>query len=477
MAYLLGVVLVSMRFGYVASLLAAVLSVVAFDFFFVPPYFSFAVSDLRYALTFAVMFLVAVIISHLTMRIRDQADAARHAERRSASLYACARELGLVYSKDLLLRSAERHLREVFGVRVAALLPGASGALEPAFAGEGTLDEGGKDVGVAEWVWLHQRPAGAGTDTLPSARALFVPLKGARGRVGVLALYPSNETRLSDPDERQLLETFAGLVGSALERAQLADEARRSQLLVETEQLRNSLLSSVSHDLRTPLGVVTGATSSLLDEHGPRDPVVRRELLQTAHEEALRLNRLVSNLLDMTRLEAGALKVRKELQPLEEVVGAALGRLEDRLTGREVTTSLPPDLPLVPFDSALIEQVLINLLENATKYSPPKSAIEVAADVDGGSVEVAVSDRGPGVGEEDVERVFEKFYRVRAGEGGGAGLGLAICRGIVVAHGGRIWVENREGGGATFRFTLPLEDGAVRAPPPLPADTGAEALR
>jgi two-component system sensor histidine kinase KdpD len=228
--------------------------------------------------------------------------------------------------------------------------------------------------------------------------------------------------------------------------------------------------------LRTPLGVVTGATSSLLDEHGPRDPGVRRELLQTAHEEALRLNRLVSNLLDMTRLEAGALKVRKEPQPLEEVVGAALGRLEDRLAGREVTTSIPHDLPLVPFDSALIEQVLINLLENATKYSPPKSAIEVAAFADGASVEVAVSDRGPGVGEEDVDRVFEKFYRVRAGEGGGAGLGLAICRGIVVAHGGRIWVENREGGGASFRFTLPLE-GAVRAPPPLPADTGAEALR
>jgi two-component system, OmpR family, sensor histidine kinase KdpD len=463
MVYLLGVVVVSMRFGYVPSLLAAVLSVVAFDFFFVPPYFSFAVSDLRHILTFAVMFLVAVIISHLTKRIRDQADAARAAERRTASLYGASRELGLAHSRDLLLKAADRHLREVFAVRVAVLLPGADGSLESAFAEEGTLDADDKDLGVAEWSWLNQRPAGAGTDTLPSARALFVPLKGSRGRVGVLALYPSAETRLGDPDERQLLDTFAGLIGSALERAQLADEARRARIRVETEQLRNSLLSSVSHDLRTPLAVVTGATSSLLDDHGPKDPVVRRELLQTAHEEALRLNRLVRNLLDMTRLEAGALKVQKEAQPVEEVVGAALDRMEDRLRGREVHTNIPRELPLVPFDSALVEQVLINLLENATKYTPAGSPIDVSARALDDKVEIEVADRGPGVALADRERVFDKFYRAREGEGGGVGLGLTICRGIVSAHGGRIWVDDREGGGAAFRFTLPLESATTHA--------------
>jgi two-component system sensor histidine kinase KdpD len=313
------------------------------------------------------------------------------------------------------------------------------------------------DWSVAEWVWLHQRPAGVGTDTLPSSRGLFLPLKGSRGRVGVLAVYPSTETRLSDPDERQLLDTFAGLIGSALERTQLADEARRARLRAETEQLRNSLLSSVSHDLRTPLAVVTGATSSLLDEHGPRDEQARRELLQTAHEEALRLNRLVRNLLDMTRLEAGALKVHKELQPVEEVVGAALDRMEDRLRGRDVHTSIPDDLPLVPFDPALIEQVLINLLENATKYTPAESPIDIGARGQDDSVLVEVADRGPGVSEQDAERVFDKFYRAREGEGGGVGLGLTICRGIVSAHGGRIWVEPRPGGGASFRFTLPLD--------------------
>jgi two-component system sensor histidine kinase KdpD len=470
MVYLLGVVVVSMRYGYVPSLLAAVLGVVAFDFFFIPPYYSFAVSDLRHTVTFAVMFVVALVISHLTKRIRDQADSARGSERRTASLYAISRELGVAPSRDLLLAAAERHLREVFGVRVAVLLPGSDGMLEAAFAEAGTLDDGDKDKGVAEWVWLHQRPAGVGTDTLPSARALFVPLKGARGRVGVLALYPATETRLGDPEDRQLLDTFGGLIGSAVERTQLAEEARRAHLRAETEQLRNSLLSSVSHDLRTPLAVVTGATSALLDEHGPRDEHTRRELLQTVHEEALRLNRLVRNLLDMTRLEAGALKVHEELQPIEEVVGAALGRMEDRLRGREVETRIPAELPLAAFDSALIEQVLINLLENATKYTPAGSPIEIAAHVKEGAIEVEVNDRGPGVSPSEAERVFDKFYRAHEGEGGGVGLGLTICRGIVAAHGGRIWVTERPGGGASFRFTLPLEGKASSLALPAPEE-------
>jgi two-component system sensor histidine kinase KdpD len=470
MTYLLGVVIVSMRFGYGPSLLVAVLSVVAFDFFFIPPYFSFAVSDLSHIVTFAVMFVVAFVISHLTKRIRDQADSARGRERRTASLYSVSRELGLAHSRDALLKAASRHVREVFAAKVAVLMPGPSGTLEAALVDEGTIAPNDKDLGVAEWVWLHQRPAGFSTDTLPSARALFVPLKGSRGRVGVLAIYPSAQSRLSDQDERQLLDTFTGLIASALEKTQLAEEARRSRLRAETEQLRNSLLSSVSHDLRTPLGVVTGATSALLDPDAPKDEATRRELLETAHEEALRLNRLVRNLLDMTRLESGALKVQKDLQPLEEVVGAALNRTEDRLRGREVHTDIPRDLPLVPFDSALIEQVLINLLENATKYTPAGSPIEVAAHVREGrdrekEVEVEVADRGPGVAKHDAERVFDKFYRVREGEGGGVGLGLTICRGIVRAHGGRIWVEDREGGGASFRFTLPIEPArAVQRP-------------
>jgi two-component system sensor histidine kinase KdpD len=466
MVFLLGIVVVSMRFGYGPALLAAVASVVSFDFFFVPPFYSFAVSDFRHVVTFVVMLLVAAVLSHLTRRIRDQADAARDRESRTANLYAISRELAVAQTldgADGILAVAARHVHEVFSAAVAMLLPTEEGALRVAHTDGLPAGEEEKGLGVAEWVWIHQRPAGLGTDTLPSAKALFIPLKGARGRVGILALVPGGDAnRLRDPEDRHLLETFAGIIGSAIERALLAEEARLARLRVETEQLRNSLLSSVSHDLRTPLAVVTGAAQALLDPSAPTDPDERRQLLETIHEEGQRLNRLVRNLLDMTRLEAGALRVNKEPHLIEEVIGSALNRVEDRLTGREVKTDVPGDLPAVPLDPVLIEQVLINLLENATKYAPPGTAISVSARVHDGAIEVEVADHGPGVAPADAERVFEKFYRARQA-GGGVGLGLTICRGIVSAHGGRIWVENRPQGGASFRFTLPLANGAAGA--------------
>ncbi|HEY1960305.1 MAG TPA: sensor histidine kinase KdpD [Polyangiaceae bacterium] len=454
MVYLLGVVLVAMRFGYGPSLLAAVLAVIGFDFFFVAPYYSFAVSDLRHLATFGVMFIVAVVISNLTQRIRRQADAARSRERRTAALLGISRELGAAGSRGALVSIALNHVRAIFSTKVALLLPTQAGGLDAA-SSDFELDD--KDLRVAEWAWTHARAAGATTDTLASSRALFVPLLGSHERVGVLAIVPSPESPVADPDERQLLDTVARLVASALERAELAEEARRARLRVETEQLRNALLSSVSHDLRTPLAVITGSTSALLEEGATKDEPTRRALLETAHDESLRLTRLVRNLLDMTRLEAGALKVNKEPQPIEEAVGAALNRMEDRLHGRDVETDIPADLPLVPCDAVLVEQVLINLLENATKYTPPGTPIRVAARV-AGDMEIEVADRGPGIPKEDAERVFDKFYRARESEGGGVGLGLTICRGIVDAHGGRIWVLPRDGGGASFRFTLPLDD-------------------
>jgi two-component system sensor histidine kinase KdpD len=456
MVFLLGVVIVSMRFGYGPSLLAAVLSVVSFEFFFIPPLFSFAVSDLRHIVTFAVMFTVAFVVSHLTKRIRDQADAARRRESHTASLYALSREIGHTDSREALLESAARHLRDVFHAKVAIFLPVRGDEIEAVLADEEFMRAPQGPENAAAWAWRHERPTGAGTDLLPSAAAFFVPLKGSRGRVGVLGLLPLAAERERDAEEVQLLETFAGLIGSALERTALLEEARQATLRAETEQLRNALLSSVSHDLRTPLAVVTGATSTLLGDRAPTDEAKRRTLIVTAHEEALRLNRLVRNLLDMTRLDAGALKVKKELQPLEEVVGAALYRLDDRLRGRPVGTDIPADLPLVPFDAILIEQVLINLIENSIKHTPAGSPIDVSARVRENEVEIEVADRGSGVDDANRERVFEKFYRGREGEGGGVGLGLTICRGIVSAHAGRIWVEDRPDGGASFRFTLPL---------------------
>ena len=462
MLLVLGVVVVATRFGGGPSLLAAVLSVIAFDFFFVTPYLSFAVSDPRHTVTFAVMFVVAVVISHLTKRIRDQADSARQRERRTASLYALSRDVGALQTIGPLLEAAACHVREVFDVKVAFLLPRLEEAngLHLALADQGTFTESDEDLGLAEWAWIHQTPAGAGTDNLSSARPMVVPLKGARGSVGVLALFRTGTATLDSAEGRQLLDTFAGLIGSALERIRLADEARRAKLRMETEQLRNALLSSLSHDLRTPLAVVTGATSALLEEGAPQDEATRRELIETAHEEAQRLNRLVSNLLQMTRLEAGALKINKDLESLEEVVGAALGRVGDRLRGRAVKVTIPGELPLVHLDPVLMEQVLINLLENATKYTPEGSPIDITAREKDGHIEIDLADRGPGVSPSERERIFEKFYRADEREGGGVGLGLTICRGIVTAHGGRIWAEPHPDGGAVFRIVLPLPKGA-----------------
>ena len=466
MIYLLGVVLVSLRFGYAPSLLAAVLSVLCFDFFFIPPIFTFAVRDLSHVVTFAVMFMVALVISGLTQRVRAQAEASGQREQRTASLYALSRELAATKHVEDIARIAARHLFDALGLDAALLVPNASrSALTALPTGRHALEIDDKERSVADWVWEHERPAGLSTGTLPTARGMYLALRASRGKVGVLGVRPEDAARFSSPGTHQHVAAFANQIASAIERMELASEAQWAQVQMETEQMRSSLLSSVSHDLRTPLAVMTGAASTLLED--TIDAATRRELTESILQEAQRLNRLVRNLLDMTRLEAGALRVKKEWQPLEEVVGSALNRMEDALAGRNVTTKLGQDLPQVPLDAVLIEQVLVNLLENALKYTPAGSPIELRARTRPGTVEVTVADRGPGVPPAEQPRIFDKFYRIGGAPVGGAGLGLAICRGIVMAHGGRLLVENRQGGGAEFKFQLPI-DGL---PPALnPAD-------
>jgi two-component system, OmpR family, sensor histidine kinase KdpD len=457
MVYLLGIIVVSMRFGYGPSILATVLSVACVDFFFVPPLFSFAVSDFQHVVTFGVMFVVALVVSGLAQRISDQANAAREREQRTASLYGMTRELAGTPMATNLARVAVRHLSELFDADVCVFLEGPDGELANVATGDHVFNPDEKERGVVEWVWSHDKPAGLCTDTLPASSALYVPLRDTRGKVGVLGVRPEDRRRFVDPAQRALFDLFATQVASALERARLADNAQRVQLQMQTERLRSSLLSSVSHDLRTPLAVITGAASALTQANPEVAPEVRHELSVTIHEEAQRLNRLVRNLLDMTKITSGAMKVAKEWQPLEEVVGAVLDRTEELLEGRRVEVRLPNDLPLVPIDAVLIEQVFINLLENAAKYTPKGTPLEISAQKEDDVVVVSVSDHGPGIPKEYLEDIFVKFYRLpREGEGGGAGLGLAICRGIVETHGGKIWAENREGGGAVFRFTLPL---------------------
>jgi two-component system sensor histidine kinase KdpD len=315
---------------------------------------------------------------------------------------------------------------------------------------------GTHDQAVARWVLDHGEIAGHGTATLPGSAGVYLPLRASHGAVGVLGVLPNEPWRSIGTERLHLLEAFAGLVALAVERVELAGEAARIRIQMETERLRSSLLSAVSHDLRTPLAVITGGASTLLDSGQSLDPKTRRELLVSILDESDHLNRLVANLLDMTRLEAGALELRKEWQSVEEIVGAALGRMSRQLQDHPVVTHLQGEMPFVPMDDLLIEQVFVNLLENAAKYAPPASPIELKAVMDEGQLVVEVADRGPGLPPDDLDRVFEKFYRSTNSAGRpGAGLGLAICRGIVELHGGTITAENRNGGGAVFRFSLP----------------------
>jgi two-component system, OmpR family, sensor histidine kinase KdpD len=454
MVYLLGIVAVAMRSGRGPSLLASVLSVAAFDFFFVQPQFTFAVSDVRHLLTFLVMLIVGLVISGLTVRTRTQAAAAQHREQQTAALYAMSRELAGTRGVDALLQIAVRHVGEVFRAQVAVLLPDAGGGLG-SWAG-GQFDVDGSDLGVGRWSFDHRQPAGHGTETLPGASALYVPLLGSSGPVGVLGLRPADPHAMDEPERLHRLETFAAQTALALERARLASEAQEAEVRIETERLRNSLLSSVSHDLRTPLATITGAVSTILQSRTGLNAETQRELLLSVHEEAERLNRLVQNLLEMTRLESGTLQLKKDLHPPEEVIGAALTRLGKRLADRRVTTRVPSDLPLVPMDDVLIEQVLMNLLDNAVKYTPSGSPIEVIATATDQNLTIEVADHGRGLPPGEEDRVFEKFYRTEPIGGRGAGLGLAICRGIVRAHSGRIWAQNLPGAGVAFLFTLPL---------------------
>jgi two-component system sensor histidine kinase KdpD len=410
--------------------------------------------------TFAVMLVVALVISSLAIRIRAQAQSARERERRIAALYAMSRELARTRGADQLVAVAVRHIAEVFRARVVVLLPGLDGRVAPTEGGAAAqFPMDASELAVGQWVHEHAQLAGQGTDTLPGASGLYLPLTGSRGSVGVLGLRPEEDHALHAPEQLHQLEAFASQTALAIERARLAEEAERAQVRAETERLRNSLLSSVSHDLRTPLASITGAASTLLESEGRLDAGTRRDLLEALHEEADRLNRLVQNLLEMTRLQSGALQLRTEWHSIEEVVGAALGRFGKALARRAVTVRVPADLPLVPMDDVLIEQVLINLVDNAIKYTPPESPIEVSAEDTGPAVLIEFADRGPGLPPGEERHIFEKFHRAEVTPPvRGAGLGLAICRGIVQAHGGRIWAENRPGGGVTVRFTLPRKE-------------------
>jgi two-component system sensor histidine kinase KdpD len=459
MVYLLGVVVVAARYGRGPSVLSSFLSVLLFDFCFVPPQFSFAVSDSQYLVTFAVMLLVALLISSMTANTHHQAMIAGLRERRIASLYAMSRELAATRGESNLVRIAIKHVAEVFEAQAVVLLPDKTGRIVYP-RGEGTAQScHGSDLSVAQWVYDHGQMAGQGTDTLPGGEVVYLPLKASSGMIGVLALLPLNPSRIALPEQQRLLETFTSQIALALERVSLAAEAHNAQIKMETEQLRNSLLSAISHDLRTPLAAIVGASSSLVQDRDRLTNDARQELGQTIYDEAIRMASLANNLLDMARLEAGTVVLHLQWQPLEEVVGGTLASMTSRMSYHPVAIKLPHDLPLVEIDSMLIERVFANLLENAVKYTPAGTTIEISAVSGQGELIVTVSDQGGGIPAGEEKRIFEKFHRVSSeGNQGGAGLGLTICRSIVEAHGGRIWADNLPSGGAAFHFTLPLTE-------------------
>jgi two-component system, OmpR family, sensor histidine kinase KdpD len=456
MIYLLGIVVMSTRTGRGPALAATLLSVAAFDFFFVPPYFTFDVSDIRFVVTFGVMFVVAVVITQLTLRIREQSEASRKRERSTAALYALSRGLARERKKERIFDIAVKHIGDVFQSRIVILIADEQGELAVSKTDVGTFAVDHKELGVARWVFDNRKSAGLGTDTLPGARALYLPMVASSSVVGVIGVLPENSKNGFDPEEIHFLESFVNQTAMAMERVMLAKEAHEERLKAEAQNVRNTFLSSVSHDLRSPLAVVAGAASTLLEKEASLDRPARLELLRTIREETDRLEGIIRNVLNLTRLESGAISVRKEWQPLEEIIGVVLNRLSERLKGRPLELKIPSDLPLIPFDTLLMEQVLSNLLENALRHTPTGTPVEITVTPQKSAVMIEIADRGPGIPAHEEEAIFSKFTRGTKTRMG-AGIGLSICRVIVEAHGGRIWAENRPGGGAAFKFVIPVE--------------------
>ena len=475
MLFLAGVTWVAFRSGAGPAVTASILSVLVFDFVFVPPYLTFAVSDAQYIVTFAVMLTIGLLVSKLASRLKVQVENSRRREYRSNSLYELGKELSSLYGQVFLVSAASRKLSELLMADVVVYLRDSGSRTYPVNLVESDLVRHATSLPAADWVIEHGQIAGVGTNTLPNACALFVPLQGSQSCLGALAVKPfdNNASRLLQPDTRRVLDSGANQLALALERDRLAIEAAESRLEAEAEQLRTTLLSSVSHDLKTPLASIAGASSTLI-ESPSISAETRNELLFTIASETQRLNRVLDNVLQMSRLDADAANPNLQWHVLEEIVGSALKRMSKELQSHPVTVELPTSLPLIFVDDVLLEQVFINLLDNATKYTPVGTGIAIAASVQAGAMCIRVRDRGPGIPVGLEEKIFDKFHRANTtpDAGKGNGLGLAICRAVVKLLGGSISASNPQGGGAEFTIQLPL----TKQPPSVQYDGGTAEL-
>jgi two-component system sensor histidine kinase KdpD len=457
MVYLLAVVIAAVYLGRGPAIFASLLGVLAFDFLFVTPYFTFAVSDTQYIITFTGLFLVGIVISQLAARASEQAQAAREREAETAELYDLSRDLASSADVESILSVLQKHLEQTFSRNIAVLLPEGNQLVSRAVSNDMTLND--EELAVADWVYRHAEPAGRHTNTLPAAQLRYLPLKTSKRVVGVLGVGKPNtiNTDLTSA-QRRLMEAFANQGAQAIERALLEEQNRQIALLQSAEKLQNALLNSISHDLRTPLVAITGALSALDENFTELDENTRSSLIENARGESERLNRLVGNLLNMTRIESGAIKLHLEPGDMQDLIGTALEQLGKRASKNRIKVGISPNYPLVLMDFTLMVQVIVNLLENAIKYSPEDSLIEISATLENSNARLTILDRGVGIPQEDLSRVFDKFYRVQRPENvSGTGLGLSISKGIVEAHGGKIQAKNREDGGTILEVELPLE--------------------
>jgi two-component system sensor histidine kinase KdpD len=460
MLYLLCVVITAYLWGLGPAILVSALGVLAFDFFHVPPYLTFSVSDTQYVFIFLALVLVSVVISYLTTRIRRQTEMARQREHQTAALYALGRDLAISSDLESYVHAIIERAKETFGHDTVVFLPDPKnkGLLKP-YADRPNFSVSENEFAAATWSFQHQKTVGHGTDTLPSAKARYLPLVTARGTVGVIAISAIDASSKLTIEQERLLEAYADLAAVAIESILSAEEARNAQVLKATDKLRTALLNAISHDLRTPLVSIIGVLSSLQDEGIGLDDNAKRNLIQIGREEAERLSHLIANLLDESRIEAGAMKISRQPSEVQDLVGAALEQMGSRASARSIGIDISPELPFVSVDFGLITQALVNVIDNAIKYSPADSPIEIKGRQVDQEVHIEVADHGVGIPPQDLLRVFDKFYRIQRPDNvAGTGLGLSICRGIIEAHGGDITAENRPGGGTIIRLVLPVAE-------------------
>ena len=456
--FILPVLFSATRWGMKPSIFASLVGVLAFDVFFVPPVGSITVADLRYLMSFAVLLAVGIITGTMATRLRDQAESARRKERRTAALYSLSRKIAAETSMKRLLHTVVSVVAETFDAETMIFMPQSTQKLKVlATSQQQHCNPPVEDRNMAEWAFKNSKPAGLGSQVFKHSQRVYLPLITQEKTVGVLGVIFKSSEMIFSEEQFQLLEAFSNLSALAILRLELAQEAQKAHNLEESERLRTALFNSISHELRTPLASITGAVTSLLEGDDIFTADSRRSLLQNMKKSAHRMNRLVSNLLDMARIESGMMRPNKQWCDTEDIIGVALRRVEENLGEHSINVEIMDTLPLIQADYSLLEQVLANLLDNAIKYSPPDGVITVSAQKKGNEVLISVSDEGAGIPEKERHKVFDKFFRREfCPDSKGTGLGLSICRGIVEAHKGNIWVEGRPGGGSIFILSLPL---------------------